>query len=122
MVQAPALLAEGVVVVRVTGRHPILNGTLEELEKVLDALMGALLLDETVTQPDIAIEIDNGVLQIEFLIDTDDVFQAAQVSGAAVARAFAIAQVDGPGVARFFAHEDLLRKPSNVELAVLAPV
>lgn len=108
--------------VRVTGRHPILSGTLEELEEVLDALMGALMLDETVRQPDIALELDNAIMQIEFLVDTDDPFRAAAISGPAVARAFAVAQLDDPGVGKFFAHKDLLRKPSNVELAVLATV
>jgi len=117
MVPPPDMLAKGSVVVRVTGRYGIVEGTMDDFDVVFDALLQALLLDETIKDPDLILDLHEKILQVEFIVDTDDPFEAGGIAEEAMRQAFAVAKTDGPVATGLFVHEDLLKSaPSNVEL------
>jgi hypothetical protein len=120
MVQAPAVLAEGAGTIRVTGVYPVVQGSMEDFDRVFDALMGALMLDETISSPDLGLDLANGLLQVEFLVETDNAWQASQISSEAMARAFAAARIEGSESTEHFAHKHLLGEdPSSLELLLV---
>jgi hypothetical protein len=52
MVWASDVLVKGALMVRVTGRYQIVEGTRDSFDAVFDELLGALLLDKTIQDPD----------------------------------------------------------------------
>ena len=106
--------------IRVTGRYAVVEGSLEDFDELFDVLLGALALDATVRDPDLALDLNEGSLQVEFIIDTDDAWTAGQISHEAMGRAFAAAGVEGPDGTRLYAHQDLLNQaPSSLELSLV---
>jgi hypothetical protein len=106
--------------IRVTGQYPIVEGTIEDFDHLIDALMNVLMLDPTITDPDLALDLEHGIFQTEFVVDTDDVFEASQIGSHAMSVAFAATGINGPDTTVHYAHKDLVgRAPTNLELALV---
>jgi hypothetical protein len=106
--------------IRVTGQYPIVEGTIEDFDHLIDGLMKVLMLDATIIDPDLALDLEHGIFQVEFVVATDDAFEASQISGHAMSVAFAAAGINGPDTTVHFAHKDLVGStPSNLELALV---
>jgi len=95
--------------IRFTGVYRIDQGTLEDLDQMVDDAMTALMTDDTVLSPDVIVSMEDRTFAIEFLIRTDDAWAAGEIGGPAINRALMAAGVRPPDKARMAVHRDLLR-------------
>jgi hypothetical protein len=94
--------------VRVTGRYELVEATMTAIEPAFDAILDALHMDNSIQDPDLIVDLAENVLQVEFILDTDDPYEAGHVAGTAMKLAFALAGIDGPDRTQLFAHNDLV--------------
>ncbi|HEX3840796.1 MAG TPA: hypothetical protein VHU85_08395 [Acidimicrobiales bacterium] len=107
--------------IRLVGRYQVEAGTIEDFEPVIDRMMEALLADDTVIEPDLAVDLEAGSLEVYMLIDTDDAWAAGQIASSAIGKAFSAADLDVPDPTRVFAHKDLLKQsPVSIEASLVA--
>lgn len=70
--------------IQVTARYDFTDGDLQALEEVLDAVMDALLLDDSVIDPDVAVSMTEHVLEAWLTIDTVDALAALEAAARAL--------------------------------------
>jgi hypothetical protein len=106
--------------IRLTGVYRIETGTFEELDRISHQIMAALMLNDRVIGPDVAVSMDEGTFQVEMVVDTDDPWKASETGAEAMRVAFAAAHVTPPDRTRVVAHRDLLQQtPVKVETVLV---
>jgi hypothetical protein len=106
--------------IRLTGVYRIESGTFGELDRMSDQIMQALMLNDSVIGPDIAVSLEESTFQIEMVIDTEDPWKAATIGEKAIRLAFGVASIEPPHQSRFVAHRDLLLPtPVKVETVLV---
>ena len=109
--------------IRLVGRYQVAAGTFEDFAPVVERMMGALLSDDSIIDPDLALDLEAKSFEVHMLIDGDDPWDASQIGSSAMLKAFRAANIDVPDRNRVLVHTDLLKRtPVSVETSLVAAV
>ena len=82
--------------------------------------MGVLLMDDTILEPDLALDLGQKTFEVQMLIDTDDAWEATRIGDRAMRKAFGVAGILIPDRSKVFIHKDLLNtRPVFVETSLV---
>lgn len=94
--------------IRFVARYNLAVDDIEVVDAFADRLMGSLLLDGDVAEPDFAVSMTEGTLEVFLLVDTEDPLEAVDRGHRALRVAFTAAGHPGPPNSRVFMHRDLI--------------
>lgn len=98
--------------IRIAAQYDLVIDDVEALDRMSDDLMGALLLDTAVIEPDIAVSLTDREFEISFVVDTMDPHEALQVCGRVLKAAFEYAHLHHPGSGLYVQEPGLGRLPA----------
>lgn len=101
--------------IRVTGHFQLRTTDRVAIDSAFDDIADALMLDTSIQEPTVSVDLGKGYLVIELVVDTHDALEAARTAARAVQLAFGSA-VEAHGTTRVLVHHDLIDS-DHVELA-----
>ena len=99
--------------IRVVAVYNLATDDFDALDRFTDDLMDALTLNDDVLDPDLALSLTEGTLQLELIVDTSDPLEAVDRGHRAIREAFTVAGHAVPN-ARVVMHRDLLGAASEM--------
>ncbi|MGH2930835.1 MAG: hypothetical protein ACRDL8_21705 [Solirubrobacteraceae bacterium] len=94
--------------IRVTGHFGLRTADREAIDAAFDQITDALMLNPSIEEPTVSVDLGAGELLIELIVDTDDALEATRTAADAVQLAFGAA-VQVHGQTRVYVHHDLIR-------------
>lgn len=94
--------------IQLAAHYQLISDDFAMLDAASDALMDALMLDETIKQPDVALSLTEMRLEVWLNVDTSNPQQAISIGVQALNRAFTVAGLVAPPSAHVRMHQSLL--------------
>lgn len=105
--------------IRFVARYELAVDDFAAVDALGERLMDTLVLDSTVLEPDLAVSMTEGSLELHMLVDTEDLLDAVEVGHRALRTAFGAAGHSVPN-SKLLVHSDLLQPRVAVQTELLS--
>ena len=95
--------------IRVTGRFSLITTDAAAVDAAFDRIMDTLVVDSTVLEPTLSVDLGEAYMLVELLVDTSDGIEASQTAMSAIATAFLAAGIERQGEPRVILHDSLFK-------------